>query len=89
MKLEDLPHLPNAVLVSRNELRASDNRRHYYALKKLTLDGASIHGVIENIDHMPALRISRDGRGILRKEDRLFGAVMIIFVLRFAAELFV
>ena len=33
--------------------------------------------------------INRDGRGILRKEDRLFGAVMIIFVLRFAAELFV
>ncbi len=64
MKLEDLPHLPNAVLVSRNELRASDNRRHYYALKKLTLDGASIHGVMENIDHMPALRISRNGRGI-------------------------
>lgn len=62
--LEDLPYLPNARVVSKLEMRASDNRRHYYSLKKLTLDGAPIHGIMENKDHMPTLRISRDGRGI-------------------------
>lgn len=63
--LEDLPYLPNATLVTdRNELRASDNTRHYYSLKKLTLDGAPIHGKMENRNHMPTLTISRNGRGI-------------------------
>lgn len=66
MKIEfkDLPHLPNAVLINRNELRASDNTRHHWALRQLTYDGAPIHGKLDYRDKMPVMEISRDGKGI-------------------------
>ena len=64
MELKDLPYLPNAVQVSKNQLRASDNIRHYWALKQLTYDGVPIHGVLEYKERMPALKINRDGKGI-------------------------
>ena len=64
IELKDLPHLPNAVPVNKGILKASDNWRHYWTLRQLTLDGAPIHGVIDSRDNVPVLRISRDGKGI-------------------------
>ena len=61
MKLEDLPYLPNATVVTdRNELRLSDNEKHYSFLKQMTLDGAPINCTMENRDTIPAIRIKVD-----------------------------
>ena len=61
MKLEDLPYLPNAkVVTDRNELRLSDNEKHYSFLKQMTLDGAPINCTMENRDTIPAIRIKVD-----------------------------
>ena len=64
MKLEDLPYLPNATVVTdRNELRLSDNDKHYSFLKQMTLDGAPINCTMENRDTIPAIRIKVDNSG--------------------------
>ena len=61
MKLEDLPYLPNATVVTdRTELRLSDNEKHYSFLKQMTLDGAPINCTMENRDTIPAIRIKVD-----------------------------
>lgn len=57
MKFEDLPYLPDVeVVTDRNELRLSDNERHYSFLKQLTLDGAPLNCTIVNKDNIPAIR---------------------------------
>ena len=61
---KDYPNLPNAAPVDRRKWRTSDNWKHYWTLRQLTYDGAPIHGILDNRDNLPALKINRDGKGI-------------------------
>lgn len=64
MKLEDLPYLPDAeVVTDRNELRLSENERHYSFLKQLTLDGAPLNCTIVNKNNIPAIRTKVNNYG--------------------------